>query len=745
MTYQTDLKKLYAITQADIDSVLTRSTLTSAKDLLRQGGVFDAVADGTTLLATVEGNDFEDYEVEIMVEDGDIYADCTCPQGSWCKHIGAVLLAWIETRSEFDIMDVKGLDQLEDVAGLNQPPPSSHVPSPQDIWVQEYQRLLANLKVAQLRQIAQKRGVFLEQKTKDLIVVELALALTDQKPTRALVSQLDALSQELLVHMNLAVPPDYGIPLANIKPLKQSGHSQDIIRKQVNEMIEQGLLMPFAQRRVTYYVLPRLVRFCLPALSGIVESYPEQAVAILDVQTRDFATLNHKLYQVWNYIAENHPQRHASPVQDPVESQWTHLEGWTHLPDEITEIKRRGQFFYTHHQTMTVPESAYQLREPDRKALCALEHASDEEIEFYYTLLAEIGAVEGQAGQPLRANNTQIQSLLNMPPGAQLTTLLQTWQATTRWNEMDSVLRASDDICMRRNVTYTTFKPTNLHAEWREGRLAVFRFLSLLQETHWVSARSLQKTIYEVMPNLAHFLSHTGVWWLESIRRKKQFGATLDDWLASYGHLVVAILAGPLYWLGVVDLGYHNNRLEAVRLTPTGAFMLGRREALFEQQAQVAPQEAIKLQDDLTAMVMPGSAPIELYNLLGDIGQLESATPQHFFYRLTVDSVQNQFDQGQSAQTLIAALDQACPVEIPASWKNKLEEWQENYGKLHLYQGMTLIELADEYLAQELMMSTSLGKNIIYQFSPRLIAIRPDAVDDFVQEMEKKGYMPRVE
>ena len=61
MAYQTDLKKLYAITQADIDAIMTRSALANAKKLLRQDGVFDAVADRTSLLATVEGDAFEDY------------------------------------------------------------------------------------------------------------------------------------------------------------------------------------------------------------------------------------------------------------------------------------------------------------------------------------------------------------------------------------------------------------------------------------------------------------------------------------------------------------------------------------------------------------------------------------------------------------------------------------------------------------------------------------------------------------
>jgi hypothetical protein len=46
---------------------------------------------------------------------------------------------------------------------------------------------------------------------------------------------------------------------------------------------------------------------------------------------------------------------------------------------------------------------------------------------------------------------------------------------------------------------------------------------------------------------------------------------------------------------------------------------------------------------------------------------------------------------------------------------------------------------------QELKSNTSLRDHVLYEFSPRLVAIHPDAVDALVQEMEKRGYMPHVE
>jgi len=81
----------------------------------------------------------------------------------------------------------------------------------------------------------------------------------------------------------------------------------------------------------------------------------------------------------------------------------------------------------------------------------------------------------------------------------------------------------------------------------------------------------------------------------------------------------------------------------------------------------------------------------------------------------------------------------------PPSWKNKMIAWSENYGKLHIYDDITLIELADDYALHELLSNTSLRDYLVYEFSPRLVAVHPEAVDDLVQEMEKRGYTPAVE
>jgi uncharacterized Zn finger protein len=75
----------------------------------QQGAVQHPSRRGNLFLADVEGSQFQPYQVRITLADGTIAAaQCTCPQTGYCKHIAAVLIAYVRqpelftTRAEPD-------------------------------------------------------------------------------------------------------------------------------------------------------------------------------------------------------------------------------------------------------------------------------------------------------------------------------------------------------------------------------------------------------------------------------------------------------------------------------------------------------------------------------------------------------------------------------------------------------------------------------------------------------------------
>lgn len=86
------------ITEAQIRSAASAESFSRGEDYYRSGAVIDLQQRGDTLLAQVEGSEYDPYEVTIELANGElIEADCTCPYdwGGYCKHIVAALLTYL--------------------------------------------------------------------------------------------------------------------------------------------------------------------------------------------------------------------------------------------------------------------------------------------------------------------------------------------------------------------------------------------------------------------------------------------------------------------------------------------------------------------------------------------------------------------------------------------------------------------------------------------------------------------------
>jgi hypothetical protein len=192
-----------------------------------------------------------------------------------------------------------------------------------------------------------------------------------------------------------------------------------------------------------------------------------------------------------------------------------------------------------------------------------------------------------------------------------------------------------------------------------------------------------------------------------------------------------------------------------------GAFALGRRSSLSSAPAREASPDrpSCSISDDLTVILRPDGVPGSLHDLLYSVGRLLRAAPEQFTYRLTAEGVSSWIESrfnaeavadGTGVEALIALLAEHSapngqPSGVSPPWQQTLRTWNANRGLLHLYEGLTLIELADDYALQELLVSTALADHLVYQFSPRLVAVEPDAADTLLAEMQARGYTPRID
>lgn len=87
------------LNQNDIRARATAQTFARGQKYFRDGLVSSLARRGDELHGQVEGSDIEPYRIAVSLRDDLVEeAECTCPYDydGWCKHIVAVLLAWLE-------------------------------------------------------------------------------------------------------------------------------------------------------------------------------------------------------------------------------------------------------------------------------------------------------------------------------------------------------------------------------------------------------------------------------------------------------------------------------------------------------------------------------------------------------------------------------------------------------------------------------------------------------------------------
>ncbi|MFO0960958.1 MAG: SWIM zinc finger family protein [Isosphaeraceae bacterium] len=101
------------ITQKLIKARIGEANLIKGRPYAANGSVFDTKRQGPTLKARVQGRQHEPYRVSVTCDETGIASShCSCPVGGggYCKHVAAVLLAWMRKPDAF--LEVEDLDAV---------------------------------------------------------------------------------------------------------------------------------------------------------------------------------------------------------------------------------------------------------------------------------------------------------------------------------------------------------------------------------------------------------------------------------------------------------------------------------------------------------------------------------------------------------------------------------------------------------------------------------------------------------
>lgn len=306
------------------------------------------------------------------------------------------------------------------------------------------------------------------------------------------------------------------------------------------------------------------------------------------------------------------------------------------------------------------------------------------------------------------------------------------------WNELDLALT---QIPLE---TFTYRQMANWYArevldnEVVGLRILLHNLIQPLRENRWFSFRSFADLVRGLRHDLLPGVQSYGIWrWYRGNTALDPAKMDTDTWLAIYGRLLEAWLAGPATWLGLVQVSRERGQIVAFCRLPA-------------DEEALAPI-AVETRGDLVRFLPDGTIEVRNTWQLGDLRQLirqiavEAARSRDTTtYRLDAAAFRAALRSGQDADRIAEAFARA-GNPLPSAVQETLHTWQSRAGRYQLYDNLAVVEFGDDQALAEIRATGILQGLQVHVVSPRcLVVLNPEAVSRLIEDLRKKGYMPQV-
>lgn len=168
----------------------------------------------------------------------------------------------------------------------------------------------------------------------------------------------------------------------------------------------------------------------------------------------------------------------------------------------------------------------------------------------------------------------------------------------------------------------------------------------------------------------------------------KDITAEASGWNTVEGAILTHIITGPLFWLGLVDLGSEkpNAPATAYQLNETGAWLLGLQDAVtFSQEGG-----RVVVQPNFQIVAMEPIAD-GILMALDAFAQFEGG--EHaLLYRLSRESMYRGQRSGWDAERVISFLQEMARVPLPQNVQRSLQEWQTQHERITIRRNVPLLQ-----------------------------------------------------
>jgi len=635
-------------------------------------------------------------------------------------------------------------------------------------------QLLLTQKLPQLRAVAAARGVNTRGTQRETLVAALIESLGDSATQTRLLGDLTQPARAILA---LAVVLDWTshpVTAGLVRRLLREGTSGAAIEAALNRLTELGLLLSpdGLSRPDPSYVLPQVIR------DGLIPLLPEVRAYSGDLPATDSAAAGlaetlplalGKLAALLRALA-GAEYLTAAPAPRPYRGRETWNMGRWEVVGEPPVPLRRGR-----------DEPPVGIEVADGRGVLAPDdlarlHAaaglgSEEETQFYLALAEAMGLVRHPGRSlvvpagGLDGDETMTDLILR---------LVTAYMNLNTWSELDPLLHSDPALALFRNHILHYAEPLHMRTDVAHIRQALQAVLAWLPVGAWHDTHTVLTSLHRLFPELptpsagVAFGWEQLTWWLA---RSDGHGGWIyldrnstPDWMRGLGKLVATVISGPLVWLGLAEAtaidgtllgGARRDAPAGFRLTALGGALLGNRPPEIatlplvpvgaKPPAKEAPAARVRPDGaDLLLLLDPRALPLDQLIAIGRFAEPVRVDPELSTYRLTARAVRRAFEDGLTAADIAGTLRGLTGEALSAACDARLQGWWDAYGRLRFYSGVTLIRFSDDFTLTELLTTTDLGNLILYQFSPRLVAVPETVVDRLLADLTRAGHTPRV-
>lgn len=252
-------------------------------------------------------------------------------------------------------------------------------------------------------------------------------------------------------------------------------------------------------------------------------------------------------------------------------------------------------------------------------------------------------------------------------------------------------------------------------------------FAELLPEQGWVSLNDLIDVVKDIEPDFQRPDGDYDSWYIRNAAG--EFLNGFESWDAVEGSLIEFYVAGPMYWLGLVDIGE-----DTLRLTAFG-------RAFLEMQDWPQPPDQphpIEMRNDGALLASRRVNRFERFQLARFARWQQAGDP--YIYRLDADSIQRAAAQGIKAQHIQAFLQRQLndkPLPIPII--RLLRNWQDGAKTTVSFESHIVLRSDNEEVLDKIFAMPAFRRHLGARLGPMCCVIRADQWQELRDKLGENG------